>query len=426
MLRRHPRVRYRTVRGRPSPITRGIRPRADGRGPSEGSPDPFGSLPVRWGPSRRTPARSFAPARPPGGACCSIGALALGGLVLALFFLAVLERIVYAGDVMPGVEVEGVDVASKSEDAGVRPVAGRPRPRSRRSRCAPSSATKEVVADPSVLAVKVDAAATLQAARRAGRSAQPGRTDVRHRAPADPPRRGAAARHATAKPVSTASSTGGSARPRPAASKATCSSAGRRSSRSRPSAASASTARDAERRLVEGAPHTGGRPGRLAGRQARTADQPRPRSHARPRRARELLTGTHELSAGTAALVITPEQLATALGTHATGHRLDLTIDADKLRAGVGWRSGRVRGPAGQRDVPDHRVEHGRSRAVGRRAANRSAQGHAPRSWPVTARWPRRSSSRIPRTTPRGRSHSGSRNRCRRSRRATTRVRTAS
>ena len=61
----------------------------------------------------------------------------------------------------------------------------------------------------------------------------------------------------------------------------------------------------------------------------------RPRSRAAAARARELLTGTHELRAGTAALVITPEQLASALGTHATGPRLDLTIDADKLRAAL-------------------------------------------------------------------------------------------
>src|SRR5207342_2688601 len=53
-------------------------------------------------------------------------------------------------------------------------------------------------------------------------------------------------------------------------------------------------------------------------------------------RARELLTGTHELSAGTTSLAVAPEQLAAALGTRADGHRLDLTLDADKLRTALG------------------------------------------------------------------------------------------
>jgi hypothetical protein len=102
----------------------------------------------------------------------SFSALALGGLVLALFFLAVLERIVYSGDVMPGVEVEGVDVASQSEDqayARLQAAATTLEAQPLRAKLG----AKEVVADPSVLAVKVDAAATLQAARRAGRSGNP-------------------------------------------------------------------------------------------------------------------------------------------------------------------------------------------------------------------------------------------------------------
>src|SRR5215204_4791598 len=41
--------------------------------------------------------------------------LIVGALVLFLFFVAVLERVLYAGDVMPGVQVVGVDVAGASE-----------------------------------------------------------------------------------------------------------------------------------------------------------------------------------------------------------------------------------------------------------------------------------------------------------------------
>ena len=77
---------------------------------------PSVACPSSWGPWRRIPPVSFAPARPRRRVLWIV-ALALGGVVLAVFFLAVLERFVYAGDVMPGVKVEGVDVEGKNEDA---------------------------------------------------------------------------------------------------------------------------------------------------------------------------------------------------------------------------------------------------------------------------------------------------------------------
>ena len=121
-----------------------------------------------------------------------ISALALGGVVLALFFLAVLERIVYSGDVMPGVEVEGVDVSSKSEDQAYA-----------RLQAAATDARGAAVAGQArrqgsggrSVGARGQGRRGGDAPRRAPRRAQwqPGRADVRERAPPDPPRRGAAA-----------------------------------------------------------------------------------------------------------------------------------------------------------------------------------------------------------------------------------------
>jgi vancomycin resistance protein YoaR len=92
---------------------------------------------------------------------------------------------------------------------------------------------------------------------------------------------------------------------------------------------------DAERRLVKELRTPGEDPVvlRVGERQPQISRAEVARAAAR---ARELLTGTHELSAGTTTLTIAPEQLASALGTRVDGHRLDLTLDADKLRAALG------------------------------------------------------------------------------------------
>ena len=95
-----------------------------------------------------------------------------GGAVLAVFFLAVAERVVYSGKVMPGVDVEGIDVAGKSEDdtyADISALASDLQTR-------PLEATidgRAVTADASLLEVDVDELATLRDARKAARSGNP-------------------------------------------------------------------------------------------------------------------------------------------------------------------------------------------------------------------------------------------------------------
>lgn len=99
-------------------------------------------------------------------------ALVVGGALLVLFFLAVLERVVYAGDVMPGVEVDGADVATRSEKDAYRELSTL----AAELEAAPMRARigeKELVADPSLIALDVDELGTLRAARAAGRSGNP-------------------------------------------------------------------------------------------------------------------------------------------------------------------------------------------------------------------------------------------------------------
>jgi vancomycin resistance protein YoaR len=262
-----------------------------------------------------------------------ISALTLGGVVLALFFLAVLERIVYAGDVMPGVDVEGVDVASKSEDqayARLQAAATALEAQPLRAKLG----DKEVVADPSVLAVKVDAAATLQAARRAGRSGNPVEQTfgavLRRIRPDKVPL------HVTYSEAGLDGVLDGWQREAASGGvEGDLQFSGTQVVEVAPQRGMGIDRDDAERRLVKELRTPGEDP--VALRVGKLEPQISAAEVARAAaRARELLTGTHELTAGTAALTITPEQLAAALGTRAEGHRLDLTVDADKLRAALG------------------------------------------------------------------------------------------
>jgi vancomycin resistance protein YoaR len=99
-------------------------------------------------------------------------ALIAGGAVLIVFFLAVAERVVYSGKVMPGVDVDGIDVAGKSEDDAYADISALASDLETR----PLEATidgREVVADASLLEVDVDELATLRDARKAARSGNP-------------------------------------------------------------------------------------------------------------------------------------------------------------------------------------------------------------------------------------------------------------
>ncbi|MGQ0823620.1 MAG: VanW family protein [Actinomycetota bacterium] len=101
-----------------------------------------------------------------------IAGLAVGALVLAAFFVAVLERLMYAGDVMPGVHIDGVDLAGQSEADAYADLSAL----AATLELAPIEATiggERVSADPSLLELDVDELATLASARSAARSGNP-------------------------------------------------------------------------------------------------------------------------------------------------------------------------------------------------------------------------------------------------------------
>lgn len=94
-------------------------------------------------------------------------------VLLGLFLLAVLERVVYVGEVLPGVELEGVmplgskgdadaltEVDALAADLETAPIEAR-------------AGDVDLVADASAVDIQVDEVATLRSARRAGRSRNP-------------------------------------------------------------------------------------------------------------------------------------------------------------------------------------------------------------------------------------------------------------
>lgn len=91
---------------------------------------------------------------------------------MLLLFASVGERIAYSGRVMPGVDVGGAALAGKSEDAAYAQLT-RIAKRMRNEPIRASARGVELLADPAALGLRVDAAATLRAARRAGRSRNP-------------------------------------------------------------------------------------------------------------------------------------------------------------------------------------------------------------------------------------------------------------
>ncbi|MCU1428557.1 MAG: putative vancomycin resistance protein [Actinomycetia bacterium] len=96
----------------------------------------------------------------------------VSGFALVLLFAAVAERIAYSGKVLPGVEITGTSVHGKTEaDAlgSIRALATRLDHQPIRAR----AGTSTLVADSSNLRLRVDAVATVRAARRAGRSHNP-------------------------------------------------------------------------------------------------------------------------------------------------------------------------------------------------------------------------------------------------------------
>src|SRR5262245_13409492 len=262
-----------------------------------------------------------------------LAALALGAVVLVAFFLGVIERIVYAGDVMPGIRVDGVDLSAKNQQDAyteLSALAVKLEKEPLRARLG----SKDVTADPSVLKVDVDELASLRAARRAGRSGNPIEqtlgTVLRRFRPDDVPLHVRYSRPGLEgildgwqREVASGGVEGG------------LRFAGTQVIEVVPRRGTGLLRSEAERRIVDEL-HSAGRnrvtlPVGAVEPQISKAEV----AHAAAR-ARALLTGTHELRGGTAALTITGPQLAKALGTRIVEDRLDLTVDGDRLRAALG------------------------------------------------------------------------------------------
>lgn len=260
-------------------------------------------------------------------------AVLAGAAFAVLLALAIAERAYYSGRVLPGVRVDGANVAEQHEraaDAAITRLGRRLRTTPVRVRVG----TNEVGVDPALLGFTVDAGATVRAAREAGRSRNPfeqiAGTVLRRFRNDDVPLRvhydngrldtivdGLAS--ATTKGVVEGGLRFDGATVVPIQPRA---GVGIRREVARQRLAAALGR--AERGVVtvpmgRVQPQVGAADVELAATRART-----------------LLGGNHVLTADSQQLTITPTQLAGALGTRAVDHRLDLVIDRVKLRAALG------------------------------------------------------------------------------------------
>jgi len=250
-----------------------------------------------------------------------------------VFFLAVLERLVFSGDVMPNVEVGGIEVGGESEREAFAEVSAR----AVELETAPILATAgehELAADPSLLALDVDERASVRAARRAGRSGnpleqtagavlrrlRPDRVDLR-----------VSYNEAALEGVLDGwqrqvldGSVEGDLRFDGTEVVEILPAAGVGIVRDEARAILADELRSPERNPVT-LPVGPVDPKIDAEEVARAAAQ-----------ARAVLRGDYELATLGATITITPEQIVSALGTEARGRRLELTLDPDKLRAAIG------------------------------------------------------------------------------------------
>jgi vancomycin resistance protein YoaR len=253
--------------------------------------------------------------------------------LVVLLFLAVAERAVYAGQVMPGVDVDGVALAGKEElaaYAALEKLAGRLEREPLRVRVR----DEEQAVDPALLLLDVDERATLRAARKAGRSRNPleqiAGTVLRRFRTDEVPLvvRYDGARLAGVLDSWSASTTNGLVE------------GGLRFDGTdvipiEPRAGDGIRRREAIDR-IDRALARADRPvvALPVGRVEPTIDSAAVAEAAF--RARRMLTGAHVVVGPGHEVTITADQLASAMGTRIDDERLLLTIDAEKLRAALG------------------------------------------------------------------------------------------
>ncbi len=102
--------------------------------------------------------------------------LRVGLLVLSAFALVllatVIERVVYAGQVLPGIDIDGVDAEGRSE-TDVRADVDRLADRLESEPLQARAGATDLEVDPTTVALRIDREATVRAARAAGRSRNP-------------------------------------------------------------------------------------------------------------------------------------------------------------------------------------------------------------------------------------------------------------
>jgi vancomycin resistance protein YoaR len=260
-------------------------------------------------------------------------ALVVAGAFAVLLLLAVVERIVYNGKVLPGVDVDGVEIEGDREataqsevDALADELATTPlRVRVR---------DQELSAAPELLALEVDSAATVAEARHAGRSRNPfeqvlGTVLRRVRDDKIP-----LVVHYDDERLNGVID-GWSATTTDGVVEGGLRFEGTTVIPIEPRAGEG-ILRDEAQERIDAALATASRP--LVTLPVGTV-QPRVDADAvaeAATQAREILTGTHTIVMQTQEVVITPEQLATAMGTAIDDDALDLTVDGERLRAALG------------------------------------------------------------------------------------------
>ena len=252
----------------------------------------------------------------------------------ALFVLAsVVEHVWYSGSVLPGVRIDGAQIGGKN-DAEVRAAIDRLTVQLDTTPIRAHAGDRTFVVDPQLVGFRVDADATLRAARDAGRDTNPVgivtdtvlrrfRPDVVHLAVHYDATRFQGLLDGWANAVRTGLVEGGlrfegttviPISPRP----------GRGLLR-------AEAERSMQLMLSSGSRHDVALPiGDVIPSVSLAAVD------VAAARARALLTGTYVVVAGTTRVTLTPAQIAPTLGTRVNGHVLDLTVAADKLRFVLG------------------------------------------------------------------------------------------
>jgi vancomycin resistance protein YoaR len=100
------------------------------------------------------------------------GALILGSLFAILLLASVVERVVYSGQVLPGIEAVGVEIEGLGRDDALQQIDALADRLEQDPIVADADGT-ELTLDPALVQLRVDRNATIDAARKAGRSGNP-------------------------------------------------------------------------------------------------------------------------------------------------------------------------------------------------------------------------------------------------------------